>query len=87
MNMISVKNNPIFKRNKELEKRLSEVFSKKQPESECSLNGHPNAEYQGMSSASGAMYLCPDCNHYIFKKSLTPEQQKNWHNMMNRVLD
>lgn len=87
--MISLENNPHLKKDKDLEEKLipllSELETESEKQSECSLAGHPNAECHGISSASGAMYYCPDCNHYLFNRALTEQQQKDWNDAMSVV--
>ncbi|MBS3087585.1 hypothetical protein J4226_03230 [Candidatus Pacearchaeota archaeon] len=87
--MISLENNPYLKRDKALEDKLIslllELEKDAKAESECSSKGHPNAKFQDIiSSASGALYYCPNCDKLIHKQ-LTEEQQKIWHDVVNTV--
>jgi len=83
--MISVRNNKKLKRNKVLESLVRDFCKEEEKESECSLSGHPNAKFQDIiSSASGALYYCPNCDKLIHKQ-LTEEQQKIWHDVVNTV--
>jgi len=76
-----------LKRNKKLEKEIYEALKEQKLDSLCSKKGHPNAEYQDViSSASGALYYCPDCDT-SFYKPLNQEQQEVWNKAITTKYD